>query len=225
MEPRDATWKGEGLPAGVSQGMSAADRRTARLCLGAMAGLAASSWVGVAFSLYLVNEHPLLLIALSPLGRHLLLVAPTVDPVAFVAVAVTRRMLFYLASFRLGQSLGPGGIVWVETRAARFGRAVRWLERVFARASHAVVLCMTGPTVSTLAGISGMRSAVFAPLAALGLVARMVVVVGLAEWLRGPLVAVLELIDEYWLPGTVLIVAAIALHLGWRRAAAARAVS
>ena len=33
-----------------------------------------------------VNEAPLLLIALSPLGRHLVLVAPTVDPIAFLAV-------------------------------------------------------------------------------------------------------------------------------------------
>jgi membrane protein DedA with SNARE-associated domain len=190
--------------------MGAGERRTARLCLAALGGLAASSWLGIAFSLYLVNHHPLLLVALSPLGRHLILVAPTVDPVAFVAVAVTRRMLFYLASFHLGRASGPAGITWLEMRAAHLGRFVRWLERLFARASHAVVLFMTGPTVSALAGISGMRARAFVPLAVLGLVVRMLVVVGLAEWLREPLEALLALIDEYWLPGTVLILAGIA---------------
>jgi membrane protein DedA with SNARE-associated domain len=176
----------------------------------------------VAFSLYLVNHAPLLLIALSPLGRHLLLVAPIVDPVAFVAVGVARRMLFYLASFHLGRALGPAGLPWLEARAARFARFVRWLERLFARASHAVVLLMTGPLVSALAGISGMRVGVFAALATTGLVARMLIVLGLGEWLREPIEAALAVIDEYRLPGTLVLIGAIALHQWRRRAAAPR---
>ena len=187
-------------------------RREARRWLGLLGVLSAGSLCGVAFSLYLVNHFPLLLIGHSPLGRHLVLVAPTVDPTAFVAVAVGRRMIFYFACYRVGRALGPAGIGWIEARAARFGRFVRFIERLFSRASHTVVLLMTGPTVSALAGISGMRASVYLGLAGVGLVARVLIVLFFAEALREPIEAVLAWIDRYWLPGTVLIIAAIVVQ-------------
>jgi membrane protein DedA with SNARE-associated domain len=189
-----------------------------RLCVSTLATLSTISLVGVAFSLYLVNHHPLLLIAMSPIGRHLLLVAPTVDPVAFVAVVVVRRMLFYVASFHLGRALGPAGIVWIETRAARLGRVVRWLEQLFARASHAIVFVFAGPTLSAIAGASGMRPRVFAALAAPGLVLRALVVIGVAASVRGYIEVALAWIDAHWLPGTIAMVALVALYR-WRRRA------
>ena len=75
---------------------------------------------------------------------------------------------------------------------------------------------MTGPTVSALAGISGMRAGVFAALAVPGLVLRMLVVLGFAAWLRQPIEALLVLIDEYWVPGTAVLVAGVAAYQ-WRR--------
>ena len=200
------------------------EQRVMRLCLSALAVLGSGSMLGVASSLYLVNAYPLLLIALSPLGRHLVLVAPVVDPVAFVVVAVSRRMIFYLPCFHLGRALGPAGIPWIEARAARFGYFVRWLERLFSRASHVVVFTMAGPTVSGLAGISGMRAGVFVALASLGLVARMLLLLAFADWLRGPIEAVRALIYAYWVPGTLGIVAIIALQR-WRRRSAAPAAA
>jgi membrane protein DedA with SNARE-associated domain len=136
-------------------------------------------------------------------------------------VALGRRMLFYLASFYLGRALGPAGILWIEARAASFGRFVRWLERLFARASHAVVLVMAGPTVGALAGISGMRVGTFLALATTGLFVRLVLVIWFAEWLREPLEELLALIDEYWVPGTVVLASSVAL-IQWRRLRAAR---
>ncbi len=186
--------------------------RTVRLCLGALGILGTGSMVGAAFSLYLVNHYPLWLIALSPLGRHLVLVAPTVDPFAFMFVSVGRRLLFYLASFHLGRALGPMGIPWIEARAARFGTFVRWLEGVFERAGHAVVLVMAGPTVSALAGISGMRTGVFVVLSALSLILRMGLVLGFAAAVREEIEVVLAWIDEYWIPGTVVMVALVLLY-------------
>lgn len=213
---------GAAIGGAVPVKLGAEEQRIAVRCLTVLGVLGTGSLVGVAFSLYLVNHFPLFLIALSPLGRHLILVAPIVDPVAFVAVAVTRRMLFYGASFHLGRALGPAGIPWLERRARHFARFVRWLERLFARAPHVVVLVMTGPVVSALAGSAGMRGRVFAALAGAGLVVRMLLVVGLGAWLREPLEAVLALIDEYWVPGTVVLVSAVALHQWRRRRAALR---
>jgi membrane protein DedA with SNARE-associated domain len=194
-----------------------AERRwTIRVCVSTLATLSSISLLGVAFSLYLVNHHPLLLVALSPIGRHLLLVAPSVDPFAFVAVVVARRMLFYLASFHLGRALGPAGIVWIEARAARFGRFVRWLERLFERGSYPIVFFLSGPTLSALAGASGMRPLTFAALAAPGLVLRAVVVLGVAASVRVYIETALAWIDDHWIPGTVLMLALVALYR-WRR--------
>ena len=75
---------------------------------------------------------------------------------------------------------------------------------------------MAGPTVSALAGISGLRSGTFAALATLSVVFRLIVMVGFAEWLREYLEIVLAFIDEHWLPGTILMVAGVAIYR-WRR--------
>lgn len=189
-----------------------------RLSLWALAALGSASMLGVAFSLYLVNHFPLLLIALSPLGRHLVLVAPAVAPAAFLAVLVARRLVFYLACFQLGRALGPLGIPWIEARAARLAVFVRWLERLFARASHLVVLVMAGPTVSALAGVAGMHVGVFSALATVSLLLRGLLVLGFAAWMRAYLEIARAWIEAWWVPGTVVMVIAVVLYRFRRRA-------
>jgi hypothetical protein len=173
-------------------------RRETRRWLLVLGVLGAGSALGTSFSLYLVNHYPLLLVALSPLGRHILLAAPVTDPAALLVVALLRRMLFYLATFQLGRALGPAGIRWIEARAAYFGRFVRWVER-----------------------ISGMRVGTFLALATLGLVVRLMLVIVAADWLREPLERILAVIDEYWVPGTVVLASGVGLAQ-WRRFRAAR---
>lgn len=206
------------IPPEIAAGLGPERRRVVRRWLALLGLLGAGSILGVASSLYLANRAPLLLIALSPIGRHLMLVAPTVDPAAFVAIGTLRRLLFYTGSFQVGRALGPAGLVWLEARAARTARFVRWLERLFARASHAVVFLLPGPTLSTIAGASGMRTRVFVPLAAAGTALRMVLILGLAEWLRGPIEALLAWIEAHWLPGTAVLVLGIAIYLVRRSA-------
>lgn len=198
-----------------------AEKALVRRGLTALGILSFGSLTGVAFSLYLVNHYPLLLIALSPIGRHLVLVAPIVDPVAFVCVGVARRMAFYLACFQTGRGLGPSGVEWLEARAARFARFVRWVERLFGRAPHLVVLLMAGPTVSGLAGMTGMRTPAFVPLAVISLTLRMLFVLGFAELVREPIEWLLARIDEYWVPGTAVMIVATLLYQ-WRRIRRAR---
>jgi membrane protein DedA with SNARE-associated domain len=72
--------------------------------------------------------------------------------------------------------------------------------------------------VSVLAGISGMRAAVFVPLATLSLVVRALLVLGFAAWIREYIEVALAWIDEYWIPGTVVMVALVAVYR-WRRRA------
>jgi len=178
--------------------------------------------VAVAFSPYLVTHHPLLLVAMSPVGRHLVLAAPNVDPMAFVGVVVIRRMLFFLASFQLGRALGPWAIPFIEARAARFARFVRWVERLFSRAPRLVVLALASPTVSVLAGVAGMKLQAFAPLAATSVLLRTLFYLGFATWIGEYVALALAWIDRFWIPATAGMVAAVALYQWRRKARAAR---
>jgi membrane protein DedA with SNARE-associated domain len=201
-------------------------RRLARRSLSILGVLSIGSMTGSASSLYLVNHYPLLLIALSPLGRHLVLVAPIAHPLAFVLVGVLRRGAFYLACFQLGHALGPAGVHWLEERAARFARFVRWVESLFQKAPRLVVLVGAGPTVSMLAGMAGMSTATFVPLAAASLVFRMLLILAFGEIMRSPIEWILAWIDEYWVPGTAVLVLATLVYQWWRvrRSRARRAI-
>jgi membrane protein DedA with SNARE-associated domain len=185
-----------------------------------MAVLGTASFVGVAFSLYLVETAPLLLIGLSPLARHFVLVAPSVDPLAYLAVGISRRLAFFTACYFLGRALGPVGLVWLEARARRFAGVVRWLERLFQRGGHVLVLLMVGPTTATLAGIAGMRLLPFLLLASFSLFYRLVLVYQFADFFREPIEDFLVWLEDYQLPGTLVLIAGIAAWRLLRRRAA-----
>ena len=205
------------LPPEIAAGLTPESRRIAKRCLTVLAVLGAASLAGVMSSLYLATHYPLLLIALSPIGRHLILVAPVVSPWVFVAVAVSRRAAFYLPCFFLGRALGPAALQWLDAQMSGIARFVRWLERLFVRAPHAVVFALPGPAMSTIAGDSGMRTVVFVPILVAGLMARMLIVIWIGEWLRGPIETILAWIKEYWVPGTVVMVAATLVYQRWQR--------
>jgi membrane protein DedA with SNARE-associated domain len=207
------------IPDSIRSRLSETQMQTVRRSLTALAVLGTGSMLGGAFSLYLVNHLPLVLIALSPIGRHLMLVAPTVDPFAFTAVGVGRRLAFYLASFHLGRALGPAGVEWLEQRWAMAARFVRWLDRLFRFSPRLAVFFLPGPAMSTIAGAAGMEPRIFVPVATAGLALRMATILYFAEWLREPIESLLAWIDVYWLPGTVVIVTGIGVYhyLRWRR--------
>lgn len=191
--------------------------RITRACLSLLGLLSLGSMVGVTFSLYLVNNYPLLLIALSPLGRHLMLVAPTVDPIAFVMVGTARRALFYAPCYVLGRSLEERGLVWLESRAGWAVRFIRWLQGIFQHAPRSAVLLLPGPSMSAIAGMSGMRGPTFGLLVGAGLVLRMLFIVLVAEWFREPIEELLAWIERIWLPGTAVMLAGVLIYKSWRR--------
>jgi len=204
------------LPDESTSRLDPAALRVVRRSLSILGVLSAVSLAGVASSLYLVNNYPLLLIALSPIGRHLILVASTVDPTAFVLVAVCRRLLFYGPCFQLGRSLGPSALLWFDARSRWAGRFVRWLQSLFERASHAVVFFLPGPAMSTIAGMSDMPGRVYVGLITAGLTFRMLLVVSVADLLREPIEEILALIARHWVPGTAIMVLGTLLYQWWR---------
>lgn len=207
------------MPVDAEDGLDDRQRRVVRLCLVFLAVLSVGSIVGSMSVLYLSNYSPLLLIALSPTDGHLILVAPTVHPAAFVLVATLRRLAFYVPCFILGRTLGSTALAWLETRSRGAARFVQWLDRIFQRAKYPAVVFLPGPIMSTIAGNARMAFSAWLPLIVCGVVARGIVYVWFGEWLREPIERLLYWFDEYWVPGTIVLVAGTLVYQ-WRRRAA-----
>ena len=128
---------------GAETGLDDGQRRVVRLCLIGLAVLGTGSMIGSMSVLYLSNHFPLLLIALSPISRHLVLVAPTVDPALFVAVALGRRLAFYIPCFLLGRNLGDAALTWLDARFRGAARFIQWLDQIFQRAQYPAVFFLS----------------------------------------------------------------------------------
>jgi membrane protein DedA with SNARE-associated domain len=133
-----------------------ATRTAQRWIFGPLAVLALAGLIGVALSPYLLVHAPLGLIALSPLVRHLVLVAPSVDFIPFVAIATARLFAPDPFMYALGRRYGRRAITWVEARSVLMGRFVRIVEGLFHRAGSWVLFVSPGLTASTMAGVFGM---------------------------------------------------------------------
>jgi len=116
------------------------------------------AWIaGIAFAPALLTYSPLLLVALAPEGRHLLLAAPLVDPILFVVVVTVRLLAADPFLYLFGARYGDEGVRWMERRSGSVGRFARWLERLFARWWGPIVFLSSGPIVCVLAGASKVR--------------------------------------------------------------------
>lgn len=215
-------------PAGISPEprgrIGSRNRRIARWCIALIAVFSVASLIGTAASLSLANNYPLTLVALSPLSRHLLLVAPAVDPLSFLLVGTVRSVALFVTSYYLGRALGPAGIRWMQSRAPRAVGFVRWCENLFNKAPATAVVLLASPVLGIIAGIAGMKVVTFTSLSCVAMILRLVLVLELGDWLRGPIDSLRMLVGEYWLPGTIVIVALIGLNQWRKRRRAARAV-
>jgi uncharacterized membrane protein YdjX (TVP38/TMEM64 family) len=137
----------------------------------------------------------------------------------FLLVGGTRSLAFTGVSFFLGRALGEPGLVWLDARAGRFARFVRWLERFFQRWSYLAVFIFPLGAMAAVAGVARMAPTGFFITASIGIVFRMSLYAWLAESIRGPILALLEVIRTYQGPATgVLIVCVAAYQFSkWRR--------
>jgi membrane protein DedA with SNARE-associated domain len=123
---------------------------------------------GVAFAPALLTYSPLLLIAMSPIPRHLVLAAPLTDPIAFVAIATLRRVIACTMYYFLGQTFGESGLEWLSKRYPKARRLVRWIDRLFQRVGALVLVVAPSPPMSALAGNAGLPLWQFVPAVAIG---------------------------------------------------------
>jgi membrane protein DedA with SNARE-associated domain len=126
--------------------------------LGFVGFLAVLSVIGVALSPYLLVNHPVLLVALSPVGRHVALAVPAVDPTLLVAVTVIRRVVGKVASYGLGVLYGNAAVAWMEARSPQLGRLVRWVESLFQRFGAPLLVLAPAHSLALVAGAARTKA-------------------------------------------------------------------
>ena len=102
--------------------------------------LTISGWVGDALAPSLVNDNPLLLIALNPRLRNLVLASPETAIVPFMTVSIVRLVVSDPVFFWFGRRYGDVAIRWMpEKRVGQGAFIVLWLERMFGKSAHVMV--------------------------------------------------------------------------------------
>ncbi len=196
--------------------LSSEDRRVVRLCFMVLGVLTLCMWTGIAVSPYMVNNHPLLLIALAPVSRHVVLVVPVVGVAAMIMVAGLRHMAFTTFAFILGRTIGEPGIVWLEARAEKTGRFVRWLQGFFNRWGYFAVFVFPLGAMAAIAGMARMNPKGFFSVAIAGVVVRLGLLALVASSLREPILWFLELVRRWQGPATLGCVALVAVWQFWK---------
>jgi membrane protein DedA with SNARE-associated domain len=194
---------------------NAPERRYVPHLLGVLGLLLTAGAVGSAFAPVLAVKAPLVLVALSPLGRHLVLVAPETEMAPFVAVGAARRLFAFVVLYYLARAYGDEAFAWVETRYARLGRFARWFERVFRKAAPVVVLLLPGMS-APVAGATRMPATVFLPFAAVGVVAWVSVTYLVGDALSAWITPVLAFIRAHVFETTAACVVLV-LFYQWRQ--------
>lgn len=213
---------GSGLVTSIIVDRAGASDRPDRRTVTVLVVLVGAFWilgtVANALAPTLIADHPLVLVALEPRNRFLLLVAGRVDLVPYLVFATFRRIASDPVYFALGHLYGDRSIRWMESQAGeRGGRAVRFIERTYARFSKPMVFLFPGLPVCVLAGATGMRTRTFLVLNLTGTIAAVVVLRAFAEQLEPVVLPFTEWIDENQALLTVFSVALVLAYLGYQR--------
>ena len=189
-------------------------RATLTLLVVPMVAVTAVAQVGDALAPTLLVEHPLLLVAMIPRTRYLVLTAPLVDVVPFFVVGLVRLVLTDPVFFAFGRRYGDVGIRWIERKSGS-PRTVQTAERWFRKASHPIVAVAPNNLVCVLAGATGMRTAPFLVLNLGGTAVRMALVVWVGDVFSDQLLDVTDFVGRYrwWLTGISVSLVTISV---WR---------
>jgi membrane protein DedA with SNARE-associated domain len=182
-----------------------------------MVALWAIAIVGDVLAAGLVDTHPLVLIAMNPRIRNLVLVVNQVDPVWFYVIGAGRLLLSDPLWYLLGYYWGDRAVAWVEGRSDTWGRYAREFERLYRKAAYPLVVAIPNNWICLFAGSSGMRPVVFFTLNVVGTVGRLYLITLFGAAFETPIDWVLDFIQEY----RIYLIALSALIVGiitWRQA-------
>lgn len=170
--------------------------------------------LGAALAPWLAVHHPLVLIALNPWPRHVILVAPHTPMVPLVLIASLRGLFSCVVTYEVGRHYGPQGIQLFERRSPRLAGFVRAFERMFSRAAPVFLVLSPGPLTSTLAAVSGNSRWLTWTLSWIGFVIWASVNYQLGDWLKPWTAPIMAFIQRHLLV-TTLACAAIVFGYQW----------
>jgi len=179
-------------------------RHTLKLLVAPIVLLIVVSNVGDALAPKLVEDNPLLLIAMNARNRNLILVTNQLDAVSYYVVATVRLLLSDPLFFLIGYWYGDTAIRWMESRTKSFGSMLREWERWFSKAAYPLVFIAPNNIVCLLAGAAGMPVPTFFLLNVTGTFARLYLIRVLGDAFERPIDDVLDFIARY--RGPLLVV-------------------
>lgn len=186
--------------------------------IGAAVALSLAGLVGTALAPSLLTYHPLWLIVLSPIDRHMVLAATATALLPFVLVSSVRRTFSCSIAYGFGRSYGPEGTALVQAHYPRTAKLSTRLQRIAQRFSPIVILLAPWPLMcGAVAGAAEIAFWPFFTMTILGQViwARLTYRVGtaLSVWL----VPALAFVREHVVATTIACVVLVALYAFARR--------
>jgi membrane protein DedA with SNARE-associated domain len=173
-------------------------------------GLIVLSNVGPALAPTLVDEHPLLLLALNSQNRNLILTTNQLDTWSYYLVGTARLLVSDPLFFLLGYWYGDSALEWMERRTKSFGSTLRQWERGFRRASYPLVFLAPNQWICLFAGAAGMEVGGFFAVNLAGTIGRLYLIRRLGDAFEKPIDGILDWISDHRGP---LLVGSIALTL------------
>ncbi|MCB0977014.1 MAG: VTT domain-containing protein [Acidimicrobiales bacterium] len=186
-------------------------RLARNLVIGTLIAFVIASNLGNAFLSVLVDERPLLFIALNAQNRNLALASGLLDPWSFYVVGFLRLLAPDPLFFLLGRWYGDSAISWMERKAPAYGQLLRQLERWFDKARIPIVAFAPNNPICLFAGASGMSWSSFLAANVVGTVGRLFLIRTFSNWFEGPLGSLREFIADYRWPLLAVSIALVVL--------------
>ena len=125
-------------------------RHTLKLLVAPIIVLIVVSNIGDALAPKLVEDNPLLLIAMNARNRNLILVTNQLDALSYYLVGTLRLLLSDPLFFLIGYWYGDTALTWMEQRTKTYGSMLRQWERGFGKAAYPLVFIAPATTNQSL---------------------------------------------------------------------------
>jgi membrane protein YqaA with SNARE-associated domain len=195
--------------------ISDADKRRMQLLAAVPVGFALAAYAGQIFFAALLARAPLLLLSLNATDPILLGVAHQAPLWVFMAIGLTRLFITDPFLYRLGYDYGPNAKAYLAAELGPRSRVIRtmdWLERWFLRAGWLLLFAIPGYPMCLLSGIARMRQLLFVVVNLAGTITRLALVWWVADLFSGPLGSVIDFINRYSIPFTVVMFVLVAVQ-------------
>lgn len=185
--------------------------------MGAAVALAGIEALGIALSPWLIVTYPLLLVVLSPSGRHLALAVHELPLWLLIVVATARRVLALAVIWLIGAVFGRAAIGWAETRFPRITRFIHWTEGLLRRFGVPLLVVAPGFTPSLMSGVTGIPFARYLPAITLGTAFYVALTVFFGEAVAGWTLPIMAWLGAHVVEATVVCTVVVGAWKLWSR--------